>query len=202
MKKKFLKGLVAGFFVLGFAEMGQASIMYFDVPDVSLTSTSSFFVDPSLNPVLADYTPLGGSYTHVYNSFSNTEMPLLYGGAYWVINSGKADKLTAGTVIGASSPFGSTIALLEENGSGPWEGGGDGYVGFMKPFNGGNHYGYLHFNYDDAGNTLTLLDMAYESTFDQSIIAGAGSPVPIPGAVWLLGSGIAGLSALRRKKKA
>jgi hypothetical protein len=31
---------------------------------------------------------------------------------------------------------------------------------------------------------------------------GYGSPVPLPGAVWLLGSGLAGLIAARRKKKA
>ena len=31
---------------------------------------------------------------------------------------------------------------------------------------------------------------------------GPSSPVPIPGAVWLLGSGLAGLAAARRKKKA
>jgi len=39
----------------------------------------------------------------------------------------------------------------------------------------------------------------YATTFNDFYLS--GSPVPIPGAVWLLGSGLAGIVALRRKKE-
>ena len=47
------------------------------------------------------------------------------------------------------------------------------------------------------GNSLMLGDMGIEVKG----LAYAPSPVPIPGAVWLLGSGLAGLVSIRRKKK-
>ncbi len=52
------------------------------------------------------------------------------------------------------------------------------------------------------GYTLTNLGMEIKTGADYTQIADAscgGSPVPIPGAVWLLGSGLAGFIGLRRK---
>jgi hypothetical protein len=202
MKKKLIAGLTTLLLVSG---MAQASVIYYDVaPDKTSTPANNGNNAVGFHAYFENIGLTGSSSIYFsYGHAGESEMPLLYGGAYWLMDSGKAAMLNAGTEIGAGNGFGSTVELLEVNGSGPWDGGGDGYVGFRKGGSGFYNYGYLHFNYDDANNSLTLLDMASETTVNKSIFAGAGaSTVPVPSTLWLLGLGVAGLIGLRRNKKA
>lgn len=51
------------------------------------------------------------------------------------------------------------------------------------------------------GSTMTYDPSNVYDSFDVDITSVAATPTPIPGAVWLLGSGLAGLIALRRKNR-
>ena len=75
----------------------------------------------------------------------------------------------------------------------------------QPPGNNGNSYWYLFEHYGN-GNEYTRnfedLSNYLQKTTDYSMgIEGTPSSVPIPGAVWLLGSGLMGLFALRRGRK-
>lgn len=63
------------------------------------------------------------------------------------------------------------------------------------------HYGWAYQKIDNENeSTITLYGYAYETDPNISIIAGdTGAPVPVPAAVWLLGSGLLGLAGIRRK---
>ncbi|QJB58307.1 VPLPA-CTERM sorting domain-containing protein [Pseudodesulfovibrio sp. zrk46] len=56
-------------------------------------------------------------------------------------------------------------------------------------------FGYMSFFFDGTF-TQSLGEFAVSGTFDKT------SPTPIPGAVWLLGSGLVGLVGFRRKRAA
>jgi hypothetical protein len=53
------------------------------------------------------------------------------------------------------------------------------------------------------GGTLFTIDLMNDGTASHTILASEATvnPVPIPGAVWLLGSGLAGLVGLRKKTR-
>lgn len=82
--------------------------------------------------------------------------------------------------------------------------------GYLAPplghyINGIYYYKIDHTFTDSISAQYFKADIVYGSnTTGPRIIEldGYGSPVPLPGAVWLLGSGLAGLIAARRKKKA
>lgn len=204
MNKKLIAGLTTLLLVSG---MAQASVIYYDVaPDKTSTPANNGNNAVGLIAYFENIGLTGSSSIYFgYGHAGISERPVLYGGAYWLMDSGKAAMLNAGTEIGAGNVFGTTVEYLEFEDSGPWDGGGDGYVGFRKGQSGSGiyNYGYLHFNYDDANNSLTLLDMASETTVNKSIFAGAGAiTAPVSGTLWLLGLGVAGLIGLRRNKKA
>ena len=64
------------------------------------------------------------------------------------------------------------------------------------------HYGWMDMRIDmDNDLAPTILGYAYETDPNTAIIAGdTGSPVPVPGAVWLVGSGLLGLIGIRKTK--
>jgi hypothetical protein len=90
----------------------------------------------------------------------------------------------------------------------PWNtnaNGTTGYVGVRLNNNGttaGTYYGWLRMTYDDASNSLTLHDFAYETTANLAILAGA-TAVPEPAATGILAAlGAGGLATWRRLRKA
>ncbi|VAW59516.1 hypothetical protein MNBD_GAMMA11-2899, partial [hydrothermal vent metagenome] len=57
---------------------------------------------------------------------------------------------------------------------------------------------------DDILNVGVLLDITEQHAgegFSTNFIVGAGSPVPVPAAVWLFGSGLLGLLAAARRRR-
>ena len=64
---------------------------------------------------------------------------------------------------------------------------------------------YLYHFDSNSNNNIVLADPTYDAvirlTSDGTVILNPGqSNVPVPGAVWLLGSGLAGLAGIRRRK--
>jgi hypothetical protein len=64
------------------------------------------------------------------------------------------------------------------------------------------HYGWVLMEIDWENNSeTTLYGYAWETDPNTAIIAGdTGSPVPVPAAVWLMGSGLVSLVGIRRKR--
>ena len=60
---------------------------------------------------------------------------------------------------------------------------------------------YHLYQYDSAGPVNQWLLKMADSSAGGPIIASDVNPVPIPGALWLFGSGLFGLVAVRRRKK-
>jgi hypothetical protein len=52
------------------------------------------------------------------------------------------------------------------------------------------------------GDDLESYDFFYDDHFSYGSGLDVGAPVPVPGAVWLMGSGLLGLTGIRRRKKA
>lgn len=72
-----------------------------------------------------------------------------------------------------------------------------GYFGFYFSDSSTNYYTY---EFDSAGPVNQwLLKMASDYSAGGPVIASDVNPVPIPGAVWLLGSGLIGIVGIRRK---
>lgn len=121
---------------------------------------------------------------------------------------------TVGTTIGSSlgaTWSGNAVRHLEYNGSGNsngnWDGGGMGFAALRIESNsspGNYNYGWARINYDDTNATITLLDFAYETTMNQSIIAGdtGSGVVPEPSRALLLALGLGGAALRRRRQKA
>ncbi|MEA3332567.1 MAG: VPLPA-CTERM sorting domain-containing protein [Pseudomonadota bacterium] len=57
-------------------------------------------------------------------------------------------------------------------------------------------YNYYVYGFGDGGG------LPVDNDFDDLVVAVRGNAVPIPSAVWLLGSGLLGMVAIRRKKRA
>lgn len=88
---------------------------------------------------------------------------------------------------------------------GGWAGNKTGYAGIQFSDGANTYYGWMLISISDYNNsniTARVLGWAYEDTPGSSIQAGAtiGSPVPVPAAVWLFGSALAGIGVIGRRK--
>jgi len=192
--------------IMGLGLQAQGSIIYTDVADVTMTvsgTSSSLHINPLTGQ--AGLSTFAGEKILGWFGYSSAEYPLLYAQSFVrsTANTGLA-MLGSGIEIGASSLFGNTDGMYFELHGGAWGGGGLGYTGFRLSSGSDFNYGYLHFNYDDAANTVTLLDMAIESTVNTSILSGNGAAeasVPEPGTIAILSLGIGALGLTRRRRK-
>lgn len=113
-------------------------------------------------------------------------------------------RLAASGPISQFRLFESSAQLEGFGGSGPWEGGGTGYLGLRLDLFGGGpfNYGWAQITYDDAANEITLLDYAYETDADVGILAGAGAAataaVPEPTTNFTIAFAFAGFCLRRR----
>jgi hypothetical protein len=59
-------------------------------------------------------------------------------------------------------------------------------------------YGWMELNIDMDYGYVTIYGYAYDDAGSPILTGQTGSPVPLPGAVWLMGCGLIGLAGLRR----
>lgn len=204
MKKKLLIGLATGaLMILQGASASAATVAFginkaytqgigvVDLPatSISLGGAGNFNLDP------------GGSGNYFDFQFQNT-------GTFSTINTQISGyyflrSYAVGEVIGASN-FGVNESVNNDwdtilvNGAtaGVWGSSHRGYLGFVSD---SNLYGWILYSFTKTATTSTLsfLNGAYNDVAGANIVAGA---VPVPGAVWLFGSGVAGLIGMRKRK--
>lgn len=126
--------------------------------------------------------------------------------------NGRITRFVFGNSIGAAGgtagwDSGWSYVDYENEAGYPWNTDADGttgYLGIRLNNNGteaGTYYGWLGITYDDASDSVTLHDFAYETTAGLAIGAGI-SVVPEPAYTGLLAAmGAAGLAAWRHLKK-
>jgi hypothetical protein len=217
LQKIMLAAPVAAAAVSG-ASVAQGAIVYFDVsPDKTLSGgTGSFDIgDINLSGV-GSYDTSASGVRFVTDYPSGDEKPRVVGHRVQVA--------TSGTVSDAN---GLALSLFSEDASistsSTWDSDGyfdssqnggtstawrnvsptTGFVGLRIDAGGGNYnYGWAQYTYNDVGNTLTLLDFAFESLVNTSIAAGAIGAIPEPAnAALLVAAGAVGVAALRRRRR-
>ncbi len=218
MNKIIQHGLVALFF----AAIGHASIVYTNVTDV--TTGGTIGVNPSTSgSVVIDLGVGGGSgstaftldalptFDVVVSSSGISGREFGSGNNYQIfmdgVGSGHAMNVSAGVVLqDQGSRWGNSIDFNAITG------GSTGYFGIRasntamtgstNPLDFQYLYGWVGFTRQTDGN-ITIHDLAYETTINSSIIAGAGvSAVPEPASYAALAGAIAlGVVTVRRRRK-
>ncbi len=217
------KIMTAGCITLLFAcpTTGSAAISYTDFEDITTHSSHYFDVD---GDGISDVGVVW-SYDDYFDTTAEASIPLGANAANGFAQAGYlasplqagylASRLSPGDTIDESLDYYSEPVMLSVYWDdwdytyyrwGEWDNMGadeTAYLGFQF-IDGGNslHYGWIQASVDpDVNLYITLYDMAWETTANTAIEAGdTGSPVPVPGAVWLLGSGLLGLAGITRKK--
>lgn len=204
--------------------VAQAQVVYVDLPDTPVVVSGNVLaVDvngdgPGPRLLTTDFVSafsLGSEYELVIAQYDHTLFPTsdnveftTLNGATLVTPDSHAQRLLAGAPVGPASPSylgGNGWLEVDDNGQGPWAGtSGVAFVGFKFDTNllyTSFRYGWARVRYDDASDTLVLLDVAYQATPDVPILAGEGLPaVPEPGQWALFAAGAAVLAAgLRRR---
>ena len=190
----------------------QAEIIFTDL-GAGVTVTPGAIMDIDVNDSPMAGIGIGATRDfHLYFGFNDPNQPTLFpvGGSTTtraLATGGFVDLLTAGTVIGP--PAGSFTAHggntnLATEPAGPWAGGANGFIGFHITDT--DQYGYLHVDYNDAANSLTLLNFGVESHANTAILAGArpaanNVAVPEPSTFAFLGLGLASFGWWRRRRR-
>jgi hypothetical protein len=180
-------------------------------------------VDFNVTPL----TSSGGTYTSVGNvnlamasydssglepgfSFSSgTDM--FFGASVWIAGtntlnvavdgSGFIARLSASDIVDGSWTnwtSGFSNPPLFSGGSGPWVGGGTGYVGLRIASGVDYYYGLATFNYNVGGVALTFSDLAIQSTLNAGISAALAIPEP-SGAGLIAGLAVVGVAMCWRR---
>jgi hypothetical protein len=214
MKKTNLLFLVLlALALLAIPTAGVASVIYQDIADVTTHNSEYWDLDNNGSSdvgVVYNYEDWDDTTASASKPFG---APVENG---FAASGSLSLKMAAGDVIDASLTFkGDSIMLnryydyddWEHYKWGNWDNmaeGDTGYLGFsFKGADDQAHYGWIQARVNPDNQFIIIHDMAWESEAGKTIAAGdMGSPVPVPGAVWLLGSGIVGLMGYRKKTAA
>jgi hypothetical protein len=189
------------------ASTATAAVVYWNPSDqtVNIEETASFnmltgAVSPGGSADAGSFLLVNESSNHVFMNGTTSRA-----NAFAVGTAGsRLGKLSEGDAISDSNDFalGEYPEFEFEDGSDyPWNDGGTGYVGLRFDIAGQTHYGWAQFTYDDAADTLTLLDFAYENTAGASILAGNTGVIPEPGSAALLMALASGAVAAYRRRR-
>ena len=210
MNKNLFKTAVSLFLFSIFLipRISGADILYNDIEDLIITSFETIDLDGNGTD---DF-----SFSVYYDDWDygmESEILTPYGSPDANQNMHNGDytttKLALGDSINTSQVFTSSSYLLEEwdydgyGRRGDWDemaAGDTGYIGFK--FLGNDeleHFGWFQAHVDPDSFNITVFDYAYEGTPGTGIAAGDIGAVPVPGAVWLIGSAMLGLLGIRRK---
>lgn len=197
--------------------LSQAAIVYFDIPDqtLPLSSNTYLFLDldgsnSSSRFAVADINTEDLSLWDL--CIGNLDVDTVEFTAPWggIFGNDFPARVSSGTTILAasqpSSPYVGGNAYLEFENLGFWnDTDGTAFVGVtFDPANLGTGdpstwlHGWVRVTYNDAANTITVLDWAYETTPNTSIIAGAGL-IPEPSSIATASLALLGLIVRRRR---
>ena len=185
-----------------------AAIIYSDLNGISTFSSKYFDLDQNGTYDLG----VVWSYDDWEGTTAGASLPIAAADGNGFAASGVlAIKLSAGDTIDTSMNFRSDTVMLnvyedlwEEERWGNWDNMAEGesaYLGF-RFLDDGNaiHYGWIEAYINPSSLKISLYGIAWETEAGKSIAAGAtGSPVPVPSAFWLLGTGIRGLAGRLRR---
>ncbi|MCP4115244.1 MAG: VPLPA-CTERM sorting domain-containing protein [Desulfobacteraceae bacterium] len=203
--------LILAVFLLVAPNAGLAGVIYQDIADVTTHNSEYWDLDNNGS------SDVGITWDYEEWDDSNTASAAKPFGAPdgngFAASGVLSLKMAAGDVIGGSLDFKGDTTMLsryyddqdwEYYKWGKWDNMADGdtaYLGFrFQGADDGDHYGWIQARVNPESQYITIYDLAWESEAGKAIAAGdMGSPVPVPAAVWLLGSGLAGLMGIRKK---
>lgn len=108
--------------------------------------------------------------------------------------------LSVGTLVGDMSNYGASYGYAgTDDYSGDCVRGSTCLYGLQFNLNGGTHYGWVKFS--EGATQQSLHAWGYETVAGKSIAAGVTTDVPEPMSAALMGIGLFGMAALRRRKQ-